>query len=235
MFNMCERINITFGNVDTVFEKIINTWSPSVLSSNPWIVRLDKVFPEESGHLFRSILEPSLRPSQVGGTNGVARNEDARNNDATPCELECSERAHDFEKTIENATGLDMNYFEWFQLLRYRAGQRYRVHHDSVAYPENSPSGSRVISAIAYLHSPVRGGGTYFPSLKLGTRVIKGSVLMWSNVQRNSTRIDMRSVHEALEVEEGSKYSVSMFVHEFPWRDLFRRDCFKTKDGLQVY
>lgn len=117
-----------------------------------------------------------------------------------------------------NLTGVPVANAEFFQVVRYRPGQFYRVHHDQNT-PADSLSGVRLLTFFVYLREPEAGGHTSFPRLGLQIPPRRGTALLWPNVRDDDlTSSDMRTEHAGEPPLTGDKYSANLWLHQFDFR-----------------
>jgi len=110
---------------------------------------------------------------------------------------------------VENGEGL--------QVLRYRPGAEYKPHYDYFD-PAHSgtPSilargGQRVASLVMYLNTPVKGGSTVFPDVKLEVGPIKGNAVFFSYDRPHPMTA---SLHGGSPVVEGEKWVATKWLRE---------------------
>jgi prolyl 4-hydroxylase len=104
-----------------------------------------------------------------------------------------------------------------FQLLKYQVGQFYRRHHDYNPTELDRPQGNRILTAYVYLNDVPAGGGTKFNSIRGGLEITpkRGRILLWPSVKDSDpTKMDGRTDHEALPVEEGVKFGANIWIHQ---------------------
>ncbi len=118
--------------------------------------------------------------------------------------------------------GLPATHAEPFVVLRYRPGQEYRPHRDTLppstlADPVQGRGGQRTATVVSYL-CPVAGGGeTEFPRRGLRIRPVAGAALAFRNVLPDG-RIDEDSLHAGLPVTQGEKWIATLWLRENPLR-----------------
>jgi prolyl 4-hydroxylase len=104
--------------------------------------------------------------------------------------------------------------FESFQVLRYRKGEKYDVHHDASPTDVDMPAGYRILTFFIYLSDVEAGGETAFPNLNITIKPKKGSVALWPSVDVDDpTKIDYRFQHAALPVINGTKRAANTWIH----------------------
>jgi prolyl 4-hydroxylase len=121
------------------------------------------------------------------------------------------------EQRAAEVVGLPSMNVEPVQLVSYRPGQSYHLHHDACELDgQNEPmeplegdsssssGGTRLVTFFCYLNSlgAGQGGHTVFPQLGPGVRPLhvqpkKNSALLWCNIDGNGA-LDPRVVHSAM-------------------------------------
>jgi prolyl 4-hydroxylase len=110
---------------------------------------------------------------------------------------------------LENGEGL--------QVLRYRPGAEYKPHYDYFDPAQaGTPrilerGGQRVGTVIVYLNTPLRGGGTTFPDVKLEVAPVRGHAVFFSYDRPHPVT---RSLHGGAPVLEGEKWITTKWLRE---------------------
>ena len=110
---------------------------------------------------------------------------------------------------VENGEGL--------QILRYRPGAEYKPHYDYFDPAlSGTPSilkrgGQRVASLVCYLNTPVKGGATVFPDVRLDVAPVKGNAVFFSYDRPHPMT---RSLHGGAPVVEGEKWVATKWLRE---------------------
>jgi prolyl 4-hydroxylase len=238
------------GDLNRMFERItthesydkynVTVWSSpaerdaKTAAELPWVITLDDFLsPEECdrlialGHergykrsedvgkqLFDGTFEPYLNPSRTSTTAW--------------CVDDCYEDpvAVAVQGRVEELTGIPIDNSEFLQLLRYEVTQRYKVHHDYIPFHRQRAQGVRILTVFLYLNDVEAGGGTHFPTLDLTVLPKQGRVLLWPSVlnERPDSK-DSVTMHEALPVEAGIKYSANSWIHQRNFKVPFETDC----------
>lgn len=127
---------------------------------------------------------------------------------------------------IENITNIPTINQEYLQLLRYEPGQYYRTHHDYVENQVNRQSGVRMLTVFLYLNDVTEGGATNFPMIDITVVPKRGRVLVWPSVSDDDPDvIDIRTRHQALEVEKGIKYAANAWIHRRDYQGPHQNGC----------
>jgi prolyl 4-hydroxylase len=127
------------------------------------------------------------------------------------------------EARLAALSGLDPKLGETIQGQRYAAGQQFKAHHDhfdpgAPHWPEQDRiGGQRTWTMMIFLNAPEAGGQTYFPKVKLKVTPRTGHLLAWNNLKENGEGNDL-SLHQGLPVERGTKYIITKWYRERPWR-----------------
>ena len=129
---------------------------------------------------------------------------------------------------ISDLVRAPVRYMEPFQIVKYEAGQFYRVHHDQNS-GHFTPQGARVYTFFMYLSTPEKGGGTRFSDLGLTVPALKGTAVLWPSVMdEDPTRDEPLTNHEAQPVDVGRKYAANVWVHHYDYRTPAKQDCLLT-------
>jgi prolyl 4-hydroxylase len=123
------------------------------------------------------------------------------------------------EMKIVQATGEDLEHSEPMSILCYKPGEYYQPHFDyfdpklNVSEGLMEDGGQRTASAVTYLATPTRGGGTSFPKLGITVPPALGASLWFRNCN-TAGDIDPRSLHAGDTVDEGEKWVVTKWFRE---------------------
>lgn len=148
----------------------------------------------------------------------------SRTSENSWCMGMCAERpiVRKIAERIANVTTVPVVNHEYFQVLRYHAGQFYRPHHDLIEDQGHMPCGPRVLTLFIFLSSleDEHGGQTRFPELGISVSPQKGGALLWPNVLADDLgQMDRRTLHEALAPREGAvKYAINAWLHLYDFR-----------------
>jgi prolyl 4-hydroxylase len=123
----------------------------------------------------------------------------------------------------EEVTGISQKNGEDLQLLYYGVGAEYQPHFDY--FDPSTPGGffhyhrggQRVATLIVYLNTPVAGGETIFPKGGIKVFPVKGSAILFYNVDSNGD-VDPRSFHGGAPVIEGEKWIATLWMRESEFR-----------------
>jgi prolyl 4-hydroxylase len=118
------------------------------------------------------------------------------------------------DRRIERQLEERPRHFEGWQATRYRIGERFDYHYDSLHCGEE-PAGMRRATLLIYLNSPRSGGGTRFRDLELEVPAVAGRLLYFRNVLPDGSA-DMQMIHSGLPVARGQKVTLVNWVREQP-------------------
>jgi len=117
--------------------------------------------------------------------------------------------------------GLDSQNVEPIQIVHYKDGQHFGVHHDCGGLTDDgtlitSDIGQevRIVTFFVYLNTleEGQGGCTVFPKLDLRIRPEKGTALLFCNITSEG-KLDERVIHEAQPVKQGhTKYGMNIWI-----------------------
>lgn len=145
------------------------------------------------------------------------------------CTDECYDDAtvKTIRQRIFDVTGVPSNNYECLQLLKYNVGQFYRAHDDAITVHNEQSHGPRLLTFFIYFNEVEKGGGTRFPNLHdMTITPKKGRVLIWPSIlDDGSWEPDIRTTHEALEVEAGFKFSANAWIHMRDFQTPFSMGC----------
>eukprot|EP00927_Polykrikos_kofoidii_P055694 TRINITY_DN49907_c0_g1_i1.p1 TRINITY_DN49907_c0_g1~~TRINITY_DN49907_c0_g1_i1.p1 ORF type:complete len:373 (+),score=51.18 TRINITY_DN49907_c0_g1_i1:125-1243(+) len=231
-------LNATFLPIleGTAFSEL----GPQVLSTDPWVVFFDTFMSEEEvaaieTHMFAQ----SFFPSPAG--SGRSGHGHARHSETAFCTGECDQHAvvQGVRKRAGDVVGVPPGNFDFSQALRYKEGMYYRQHHDNHPTFHFLPSGARIFTYFVYLSDKdLEGGGTRFPQLGVTARAKRGSAVLFVNtMDRNPMETDPRTMHESVEVTQGEKRGMNMWLYQYDFRRAWQKGCtaISLADELGAY
>ena len=123
-------------------------------------------------------------------------------------------------KRIEDLLGLPCENLEDIQIGNYQTGQFYGYHTDSFdtkgySYHRKLGFHQRLFTVMIYLNKPLKGGNTRFKYLDISIKPEVGKLLVFSNVIKGSNKINEKSIHSGLPVEEGEKWIMTFWFNSF--------------------
>ena len=127
------------------------------------------------------------------------------------------------EQRIARLTGLDPAHGEPIQGQRYAVGQEFKGHTDyfdpgGVDFARFcSVAGNRTWTVMIYLNEPEAGGATRFKAIDKIVQPETGKLLAWNN-RRADGSLNPATIHQGMRVRSGSKYVITKWFRELPWR-----------------
>ena len=135
---------------------------------------------------------------------------------------------HDYDKItkrighqISELVGIPLENAEAFQVIYYGVEQEYRQHYDGWLFDGGEKSrrnmkwgGQRLVTALAYLNTVPKGGGTRFTKLGKESTSKKGKLLVFSNVKEGSNERHEMSEHAGMPIIEGEKWAFNLWFRE---------------------
>jgi prolyl 4-hydroxylase len=115
-------------------------------------------------------------------------------------------------RRIAAFAGVSATQTEALQIIRYRSGDEFRPHHDSVARGENQ----RILTALVYLTDDYEGGETHFLRTGLTFRGGRGDILLFRNSSDGESP-DPMAEHAGLPVRSGTKIVLSCWIRARPF------------------
>lgn len=183
--------------------------APVILSDAPRILRFERLFtPAECAHVARTatdLLEPAMIVDPITG-RGIAH--PVRTSDAAvigPAREDLVLRALNHRIAAISNTAITQG--EALTVLRYRPGQQYRSHLDTITPTRNQ----RVLTVIVYLNHGFSGGETVFARAGLTIRPAPGDAILFANTTADGTP-DPASQHAGLPVGQGAKWIATRWI-----------------------
>jgi prolyl 4-hydroxylase len=223
------------GDLNKLFEDIMNNpllyskYNPKALSQppdGPWVITFENMIEEdEADALVLSVSNQFERSTDTGEANELGEAQKlvstGRTSENAWCVGQCytNKKVMRLTERVENITKIPSGHYENFQVLRYRPGQFYRVHHDMSAADNAIPCGPRILTFFLYLSDVEEGGGTNFPRLDLTVQPKRGSAVLWPSVMdHDPTKQDPRTHHQALPVVKGTKFAANAWIHLYDYK-----------------
>jgi prolyl 4-hydroxylase len=195
----------------------------------------DFIDDDEVEHLLK-LTEDKWAPSVVGSgvykTNDESKdlsNKSSQNRTSYSCSLRSGQSpiVKAIEERLSFVAGMDVDYLERLNMVRYAPGQFFNKHHDGRFRPK---------TIFLYLNDLPDGDGgeTFFPNLGVKFTPRKGCAIMWSNTQRPDVE-DFRMVHQGLPPKTIVKYGVNCFFNAKPVRQWEEPDSEEEPEKAQQY
>lgn len=185
--------------------------APERLSDAPDVVIHRSVIPPAVCEHVIAHAAPRLGPALVYDPGGAGMMRDPLRSSATaslsPVDLDLAIIA--VNRAMSACAGLPDEQGEFLSVMRYRPGEQYRPHFDTVPPgPDFDRNGQRVKTALLYLNDAYEGGETAFLTPGLKVKGAIGDVIVFSNVTPDG-QLDRASRHAGLAVTAGEKWLAS--------------------------
>lgn len=187
------------------------------LSIKPAIVRFPRLFtPAECAHV-AGVAGPMLEPARViDPRTGRWIAHPIRTSDGAaigPAREDLVIRA--LNQRIAVASGTTIDQGEPLTVLRYRPGQQYRLHLDTI---QDAPN-QRLATALMYLNEGYGGGETHFPAAGLTVTPRGGDAIVFINLTADG-KPDPLCRHAGLPITHGVKWLATRWIRAAqidPW------------------
>ena len=226
------------GDIEKTFRRLISVpfssrYRVEVLSSpettgGPWIVTIDGAFSEAEAQVLIDAGTDIGYDRSVNGGNGP-KISPKRTSSTAWCFEDCMEdpQINAIMERLADFAGIPSTNAEHLQLLKYRKGEKYDVHHDMKPDDAFAPHGPRILTMYVYLNDVPAGGGTLFDKLGLTVQPKQGKLVIWPSVlDSNMRQMDDRTTHAALPVERGTKYGTNAWFHLSDYKKVRANGCF---------
>ncbi|MDZ7628107.1 MAG: 2OG-Fe(II) oxygenase [Parvularculaceae bacterium] len=185
--------------------------APERLSASPDVVLFRGVIPRAVCAHVIAHAAARLGPALVYDPNGTGMMRDPLRSSATaslsPVDLDLAIIV--VNRALSACAGLPDEQGEFLSVMRYRPGEEYRPHFDTVPPgPDFDRNGQRVKTALLYLNDDYDGGETAFLTPGLTVKGAAGDIVVFSNVTADG-RLDGASRHAGLAVTAGEKWLAS--------------------------
>ena len=163
----------------------------------------------------------NMKRSKVASKDGKGQKHDKRTGSNTWLKHDASPIIKGVADRISEMVRMPLDNAEPFQVVHYNVGQEYNYHYDSFdesdigfneEYTKNG--GQRLITVLGYLRDVPKGGETGFSRLGVNIQPRRGSIIVWWNVEPNTTKREIKSLHAGLPVLEGEKYAFNLWFRE---------------------
>jgi prolyl 4-hydroxylase len=205
-------------------------------SMPPWVITLDNFLqPAECeamiqlGYKYGYKRSEDVGPAKFDGSHEAVQStrrtsENAWCSDLAGCRKE--ELAQRLHNRMAKVMGIPADNSEDFQILKYEKDQFYRRHHDYIPHQKDRNCGPRILTFFLYLSNVTAGGGTNFPLLDITVMPQQGRALLWPSVLNSEPMImDKRTSHQALDVEDGTKFAANGWIHMFDYVTPQKKGC----------
>ena len=141
-----------------------------------------------------------------------------------------SEITKNVGERIAKVIGIPLKNAESFQIIHYDNNQEYRNHYDSWEHDNSEKTlrcmkygGARLMTALCYLNSVEKGGGTRMSKLNITIPAEKGKLLVFQNtISKDNNNRHSLSEHAGTPVEIGEKYAFNLWFRECPINMIYK-------------
>ena len=166
-----------------------------------------------------ALIDERRRPSTLADDLG-----DAQFRTSETCDLDSANPdVSALNASIAELTGLDPAHGEPLQGQRYALGQEFKAHTDyfepyGADYERYcAATGQRTWTVMIYLNEPKAGGATRFKTIDKTVQPETGKLLAWNNLTPDG-QVNPNTLHHGMKVRSGTKYIVTKWFRERPWR-----------------
>ena len=123
------------------------------------------------------------------------------------------------DERICSMLDLHKSYSEITQGQQYEVGQEFKEHHDYfdgsdlLIEKHTKKLGQRTYTVMVYLNNVKSGGETFFPSLNKSFKPIKGTALVWNNLNYDDMP-NVNTIHQGKPVLRGHKAIITKWFRE---------------------
>jgi len=221
--------------------EIVNLEENAVVHyKDPDVITYDNVLTDEECEHFINISKPLLKRALVSDDKQGVTSAGRTGSNAW-VQHNHDKIIHNIAKKIAIIVGLPLENAEKFQVVHYNETEQYRLHYDSWTHDNSVKTlrcmrygGARLKTALCYLNTVPKGGGTKMTKLNVTIKPEKGKMLVFSNTLSTTNHVKHPlSEHAALPVEEGEKYAVNLWFKECNTKTLYsdyNPDYYKTTE-----
>ncbi|MBD2842180.1 prolyl hydroxylase family protein [Erythrobacter rubeus] len=165
------------------------------------------------------LIDLDRRPSTLADENG-----DVAFRTSETCDLKPEDKAvRELEAMLTHFTSIDPAYGEPLQGQRYEVGQQFKDHTDWFNPGGQdwekfcAKSGQRTWTFMIYLNNVEAGGATRFKMIDKKIQPERGKIVGWNNRNTDGSG-NAATLHHAMKVRKGTKYVITKWYREAPWR-----------------
>lgn len=166
---------------------------------------------------FSALLRPSM---VVDPQTGEGKYDQIRTSYVAPITANhCDWHVRKVDRLIATISQTRESHGEYLNLLRYSPGQEYKGHYDAIQVDADcaiyNDGGQRCQTALIYLNTVNDGGRTTFPKLGKSIKPQAGSVLIFTNVDKNNNVL-LKSYHAGETTVSSNKWLLTKWIREMP-------------------
>ena len=198
-----------------------------IYSNNPFVCTYDNLLtPEECNH-FINLSKGKLEQALVSNDKkGVLSN--GRTGLNTWIQHNHDEITKSVGERIASIVKMPLENAEKYQIIYYGKTQEYRQHYDSWEHNYSEKTlrcmkygGARIKTALCYLNTVEKGGGTKMTRKNIIVEAKQGRLLVFHNTYDNTNIRHELSEHAGMPVEEGEKYAFNLWFKECNSKKLY--------------
>lgn len=201
--------------------------SKNILSTEPEIFTINSFISDKDCQHIINISEEKLKRALVSGDKkGVVSSGRTGMNCWIPHNFD--NITTEISQSISKLINVPIENAESFQIIYYDRGQEYRQHYDGWNHDYSEKSlrnmkygGQRIWTALGYLNSVPKGGGTKFTKLNKEVSAEMGKLLVFSNVYKDTNIRHNLSEHCGMPVIKGEKYAFNLWFKEKNYTKLY--------------
>lgn len=188
-----------------------------VVNVSPEILLVRRFLAAEECRYLMKLAEPKLEPSTVidPATRRLVPHPGRTSHSCSFRPTEADLVIGRINRRIAAATATQADWGEPLTVLRYAAGQEYKLHLDTIPGAANQ----RIWTALLYLNEGYGGGETIFPDLGLRIAGGAGDALLFRSLD-DCGRPDPRACHAGTPVTGGTKWLATRWIRlgpHHPW------------------
>lgn len=211
-------------------------YAPQVLSEDPWVIQLDSFLTGPETEAVVNDADQFVRSKTV-----IDKKDDYRNSSSWQCvTTECNKHPgiQSYFSRLTSTLHLGLEHAEGLSVLKYEEGGYYKKHHDLIPRDLDQncydSAGPRVVTFMTYLTDAEDGDGgeTSFYYLNKKVQPKKGRAVVWADMSPNyhpsrgfSWAQDVRTSHEALVVNRGTKMTATTWFRLLDYAGSKRAEC----------
>ncbi|XP_043654584.1 prolyl 4-hydroxylase subunit alpha-1 isoform X2 [Drosophila teissieri] len=189
-----------------------------ILSIDPFVMLLHDMISQEESTLIRTSSKAHMLPSATTDADATDSEDEVatfRTSKSVWYSSDFNDTTKRITERLGDATGLDMRFTEYFQVINYGLGGFFETHLDMLLSDRTRFNGTkdRLATTLFYLNEVRQGGGTHFPRLNLTVFPHPGSALFWYNLDTRGND-HMSTLHTGCPVIVGSKWVMSKWVDD---------------------
>ncbi|EDX15026.1 prolyl 4-hydroxylase subunit alpha-1 isoform X1 [Drosophila simulans] len=204
-----------------------------ILSVDPFVLLLHDMISQKESTLIRNSSKEHMLPSATtdpDSSDTETQVDTYRTSKSVWYSSDFNDTTKKITERLGDATGLDTNFTEFYQVINYGLGGFFETHLDMLLSEKNRFNGTRdrIATTLFYLNEVRQGGGTYFPRINLTVFPQPGSALFWYNLDTNGND-HMGSLHTGCPVIVGSKWVMSKWINDMGQE--FTRPCIDSSSS----